>query len=485
MLILPLHKPLGADNFPWVTMLLVLLNVLVFFGLQAGDAERMERARAYYVDSGLGARELPAYEDYLLREGRHEALAELRAQPEAARQAYAAALAVHDARFREALAAGGLLADGDAGELARLRGRYDAMLGEVFTLRHHLRSSEWSPWRMLSSAFLHGSAMHLFGNMLFLVALGLLLEGAVGPLRLLLVYLLGALGASAASLLWRWGETGGGLGASGAIAALMGAFCVVWGRRPVRFFYWFGVVFDYVRAPAIVLLPLWLGWELFNLFFGEERGIGFDAHAGGLASGALLGGVLVAMRQTRPAFMREEAEAAPVDDRWERAQRHLGRMENVEAERLLDELATAAPERFDVALARCRVARNAGNLHALRERSLRLLGLAAADPAQAQAQRTALQDLADGAVTVPVELRVCLALHWAGLGQLQEAEALLLDPRTQGMQREPLARALLSLAMRHAERQAPGEQRRLLGLLLERYPEQPQAAKAKFLLDNA
>nr|WP_237653481.1 rhomboid family intramembrane serine protease [Xanthomonas translucens] len=178
---------------------------------------------------------------------------------------------------------------------------------------------------MLSSAFLHADGLHLFGNMLFLVVLGTLLEGAIGRWRFLLVYLLGAFGASAFSLAWRWGEAGGGLGASGAIAGLMGAFCVVWGRRPVRFFYWFVVVFDYVRGPAIALLPLWLGWELYNLLVNGDAGIGFDAHAGGLVIGALLGAALVAMRQTREAFMRDEAVAA-ADDRWERAQRHLGRL---------------------------------------------------------------------------------------------------------------------------------------------------------------
>jgi hypothetical protein len=302
---------------------------------------------------------------------------------------------------------------------------------------------------------------------------------------LLAVYLLGAFGASAASLLWRWGEVGGGLGASGAIAALMGAFCVVWGRRPVRFFYWFGVVFDYVRAPAIVLLPLWLGWELFNLFLGEEQGIGFDAHAGGLVCGALLGGALVATRQTRPAYMQDQATESPVDDRWERAQRHLGRMENVEAEALLAALAAEQPQRFDIALARCRVARNAGSTRALRERALHLLSLAAADAAQAQAQRAVLQELAGAGMEVPPESRLHLAHAWSSLGLLQEAEALLLDPQAATGSPGPLAQALLSLAMRHAERQARDQQRRLLGVLLERYPDQPQAAKARFLLEIA
>jgi membrane associated rhomboid family serine protease len=485
MLILPLHKPLDLDNLPWLTLLLVLANVLVFAMFQAGDSGRIEQVHAYYVDSGLAGIELPAYERYLRESGRDEQLAELQELPAPQRPGYLAMQRDHDTAFGEALASGALLDADAAWQWQRLHGRYDTLMDGVFTLRHHLRNSEWSPRRMLSAAFLHGDVMHLVGNMVFLLALGVLLEGALGPARLLGVYLLGAIGASAASLLWRWGEVGGGLGASGAIAALMGAFCVVWGRRPVRFFYWFGVIFDYVRAPAILLLPLWLGWELFNLFFGEERGIGFDAHAGGLICGALLGGALVAMRQTRQAFMQDGELAAPADDRWARAQRHLGRMENAEAEALLAELAAGQPDRFDIVLARCRVARNGGNPRALGERSLQLLSLAAADASQAQAQRAALQDLDDAGAEVPPTLRLGLAQRWSGLGLLHEAERLLLDPRTASGASAPLAQALLSLAMRHAEQQAQGEQRRVLGLLLERYPDQPQAAKARFLIENA
>src|SRR5690606_30477502 len=307
MLIVPLHKPLNLATLPLVTMLLVMVNVLVFFGWQAGDDAKVAAAQGWYLQSELAGYELPAYEKHLRFTAQHERLAELEAMPAARRAGFVAMSTLSDVSFLAALEEGSLFeSDEQRAAWWPLRQRYQAQLDEVFTLRHLLRSSEWSPGRMLSSAFLHGGVMHLFGNMLFLVALGLLLEGALGGWRFLGVYLLGAFGASVASLWWRWGDAGGGLGASGAVAALMGAFCMVWGRRPVRFFYWFGVVFDYVRAPAIWLLPLWLGWELYNLLFNRTAGIGFDAHAGGLVSGALMGAVLVLTRQTREDFMGDE-----------------------------------------------------------------------------------------------------------------------------------------------------------------------------------
>ncbi len=374
MLILPLHKPLNLATLPLVTMLLVVANAMVYFGWQLGDADRIEAAQAWYRQSGLGGYEVPAYEKHLRLTAQRDALAELEAVPDAQRAGFVGLSTLNDVAFVAALEEGRLFESAQQHAAWRaLRRPYQARLDEVFTLRHVMRSSEWSPARMLSSAFLHGGFMHLFGNMLFLVILGLLLEGALGGWRFLGVYLLGAFGASLASLWWRWGEGGSGLGASGAIAAVMGAFCVVWGRRPVRFFYWFGVVFDYVRAPAIWLLPLWLGWEVYNLLANADAGIGFDAHAGGLVAGAALGGLLVLARQVREDYMADDAGTAAIDGRWEQARQHMGRLENAAAERLLAELAAEQPQRLDVAVARYRVACNAGRPADMQARALDLL----------------------------------------------------------------------------------------------------------------
>jgi hypothetical protein len=161
-------------------------------------------------------------------------------------------------------------------------------------------------------------------------------------------------------------------------------------------------------------------------------------------------------------------------------------MENLEAERLLAELAAEQPQRFDLALARCRVARNAGQRRALRDRVLELLALSAADVGQAQTQRAALQELSLDQVPtmLGVSLGVSLARRWSELGLLAEAEALLQRFEEAAASREVVAQAWLSLAMRHAEQNMLDGQRRILDLLVGRYADQPQAAKARFLLDN-
>ena len=226
MLLLPLHRPLTRATFPVVTALLVLINVFVFFGPQAGDEARVEEALTGYIPSRLAEIEAPAYERWLIeRGGRADDLADFRALgDDRARREFVGRRTLVDREFEPALRTGRLFPDESTfDEWRRLRVGYDAQLSSIPTLRYLLRASEFDPVRLVSSAFLHADIGHLFGNMLFLMIIGLLVEGALGPWRFLAVYLLGAVGANLASLAFHWGDATGGLGASGAIAALMGA----------------------------------------------------------------------------------------------------------------------------------------------------------------------------------------------------------------------------------------------------------------------
>ncbi len=226
-------------------------------------------------------------------------------------------------------------------------------------------------------------------------------------------------------------------------------------------------------------LPLWLGWEIWNLLSNTEAGIGFDAHAGGLVCGALLGGALVLARQTRADFMDDDAPASAHDERWEQALQHMGRFENAAAERLLAELAAEQPQRLEVVLARWRVARNAGKPGEVRARALEAVQREATDTASLAAQREVIASLLDDALLTQWQplFERSLAAGW-----LQEAEvALAKAPLSTS---EDVAQAWLRLALRHGERNDLAQQRRLLARLEQDYPQTPQAGKARFLLEN-
>lgn len=298
MLLIPLHRRPTAANWPWVTSLLILLNVFVYFVGQRRDDTAFLDAQRRWEQSGLAQIEVPLYLMWQQQDSAtvtpqavDELAQSLRQQPQMGAMLFPMVQVDH--RFLAALADGGVLAEARRAldpehTWAQRRGEVDRALSQSLTWRMALRYDRIETKRLVGSMFLHGSLGHLAGNMLFLALLGLLVEGALGGLLFSALYLLAGVGSALCSIAWRSGDPGFGVGASGAIAGLMGAYCVLWGMRKVRFFYWFFVVFNYVRAPALVLLPLWLGWELWQLLRHEGSGIAFDAHAGGIVCGALL-----------------------------------------------------------------------------------------------------------------------------------------------------------------------------------------------------
>lgn len=317
MLIVPLHKKISRDNFPLITLLLVLLNVFVYFALQGGDQDIQMEAARYYQESELETREWEWLDEYVpyhdrdIREDMEwvDSVADEGYDEEFIAFVRGRIVSAHP-DFLNALRNGEIVAldSEEYRDWLADREHYEAILGESFTERYLLRYNEINPVTSMSHMFMHGSVGHLLGNMLFLVLLGILVEGALGARLFLATYLIAGLGAVVASLAVHWGSPGGGLGASGAIAGLMGLFTVLYGKRKVRFFYWVWVYFDYVRAPAIVLLPAWLGWELFQFLIDDGTNIAYEAHIGGIVTGALLALGVRQLGWQRDEFMDEESQ---------------------------------------------------------------------------------------------------------------------------------------------------------------------------------
>ncbi|MFA5684869.1 MAG: rhomboid family intramembrane serine protease [Lysobacteraceae bacterium] len=483
MFILPLHRPFSRARLPWATLLLVLVNVLVYAGLQAGDTLIEEAAARQYVESGLGGIEEPLYRDYIERNGSAAArrdVEQMTALPAPFSQVALRRMIDLDFRFLDELSASSLAGE-EAERWQTLRTQYEATRSRSFTWRHLHRGNEIDPWRMLSAAFLHGGLSHLLGNMLFLFVIGALVESALGPWRQLALYAIGALGAGAATLAWRWGTPSAGLGASGAVAAMMGAYCVLWGARKVRFFYWFFVVFDYVRAPAIWLLPAWLGWEVYNLLVNDHLRIGFDAHAGGLVTGALFAWLMRRMNWVVPGFLDDDIDedaTAQADARMQQALQRLGRMELAEAAALLDEVDALQDGRDDVAVARYRIARFAGRREEATQRLDNALG-AATLPLVERARL--LEDACAHGIVLPTQAAAALLRRLIDAGELERAQTLLaaLPARFDGTVQ---ARSWFRLALAHRDQGGEAGMRAALEQLLMRFPHATEAGKARFLL---
>jgi membrane associated rhomboid family serine protease len=158
-----------------------------------------------------------------------------------------------------------------------------SMIPANITAGHHLIT-------ILTATFLHGSWSHILGNMVFLWAFGPEIEDSMNPLRYLLFYLAGGVVAMLAQVAVSPHSTVPNLGASGAIAAVMGAFLVTYPHDEIRSLL---VIFVFVRVtfvPAAVLIGVWFLLQLLNVGVvaaAQTGGVAYVAHVAGAIFGAL------------------------------------------------------------------------------------------------------------------------------------------------------------------------------------------------------
>jgi membrane associated rhomboid family serine protease len=166
------------------------------------------------------------------------------------------------------------------------------------------------PWGIswITAMFLHGSWDHILGNMLFLAIFGKNVEDAFGPLRYLAFYFAGGFVAmlTQAGMTLLFGSAADGrvpnLGASGAIAAVLGAYFVLYPNSRVLTL----VLFFPIRIPAYLFLGLWFLYQLveanFGLFAAKANGggVAFFAHVGGFIFGLLVAAVLTNIGRLAP-----------------------------------------------------------------------------------------------------------------------------------------------------------------------------------------
>ena len=165
---------------------------------------------------------------------------------------------------------------------------------------------------IVTSMFLHGGWMHLAGNMLFLWIFGDNLEDEMGHVWFLLFYL----GAGvAAAALQAGADINSGIpmvGASGAIAGVMGGYLLLYPKARVDVLFIFIIIFRIFPIPAWIVLGLWLGLQIFSGVStpSDAGGVAYWAHVGGFAAGVILS-LPVWLRRGAGAYWSETGGAPP------------------------------------------------------------------------------------------------------------------------------------------------------------------------------
>jgi membrane associated rhomboid family serine protease len=246
--VLPLKDNIPTRRFPVVTVVFIVINVVMFFGFQG----------AHWADGGgfavddantIEYAEIP-YE--ITHPGEHC----------------------------------GVVGGGDA-SASQLGCGKDAALAEAGVEPGKDQAPTWLT--VLTSMFMHGGLLHIGGNMLFLWIFGNNVEDSMGPLRFAAFYLLGGLAATAAHTLFDPNSVQPTLGASGAVAAVLGAYALLYPRARVVTLVFIIIFITVIELPAWLVLFGWFVLQLLSA--GAEQGVGgvaYWAHIGGFVFGLAL-----------------------------------------------------------------------------------------------------------------------------------------------------------------------------------------------------
>ncbi|HSB77384.1 MAG TPA: rhomboid family intramembrane serine protease, partial [Candidatus Methylomirabilis sp.] len=313
MFLIPIsHEDQRVTRLPWVTISLIAVNVAIFLITHSMAQRETTAIRAQIQEVVRFARE----HSYL--------------------------------RFPQELArtvpATPPPADVSTLTIADQQAQLDRMLQDLQTMtaRSVFRAygyvpAHGSPLTLFTSMFMHGGWLHLIGNMLFLWLAGTSLEDRWGRLIFLILYMASGAIATLTHASVHPESIIPMVGASGAIAGLMGAFLVRLATTRIRFFYWIYFIQGTFSAPAYVVLPLWLLQQFAMAGSSQAGGVAVWAHIGGFAFG-VAAAFLILGTELEAKFLTPVIQKKTTWTVSERMNAALNRLDRGEVDRAITEL---------------------------------------------------------------------------------------------------------------------------------------------------
>ena len=345
MLIPIRHENMSARRWPLVTFALIAINAVVFlatFQSLEADNKQVGELKLHIILLGAAHPELNTSPEALevirnVKERYPQDWAEL-ANPQ--RRAV-------DAWDRK------MLQEQDEDELQGEMNSLSVQLQQAkensITEKYAFVPAHPSAISYLTANFLHGGWMHLIGNMWFLWLAGFVLEDFWGRWLYTAFYLVAGAAAMQFDAWLNAGSTVPTLGASGAVAALMGAFLVRFPKMKIEMLWWIFLRPRRFKAAAYWLLPAWLGMEIFyGSMFGQSTGVAHWAHVGGFVFGALAALGLRYSGLEQKANQKIEAELTlQSDTEIQQASDLIDKGELTSAEEILNDYISRRPDSLD------------------------------------------------------------------------------------------------------------------------------------------
>ena len=482
MLAIPLSGKISWRNPPFMTVLLIILNIFIYFAFQYNEEEKLVTATEYYFESGLAELEVSRYLTH--RQG--ETVIKQPVPQFSSRddqllvKMYLKMMS--DETFLHLLLSDQIIKPTDSEYRAwkSMRWDYQDKMDQVVSWHYGLRPAAPRLETWFSHMFLHGGIGHLLGNMIFLWLIGCMIEFGSGRFQFIALYLLG--GLAAAGLFWalnRYSQTPL-VGASGAISAIMGAFCVYYGLKKVRIFLTLGFYFNYLKFPALMMLPIWIGYEIFQMLTMKGSNVAYAAHIGGLAGGAGLTFLLSKIPHAvdRDAFEDDVEGDEPI---MEQALRHMRNLEFDDARELFNQILAKTPANVEVMRHLFVMERQVPESDTFHKIAGRLLLQLCKDEATFEEAREIYRDYVNHArpprLALPLYIRLSSIL--ASLGDVKGAKNILAFLIKKAPHQPGIPSAFLKLAQAFQKKKMTEQHKSCLQLIVKRFPDAPEAQIAK------
>ncbi len=357
MIIIPTEKRFDWKHAPLVLLAVVLLNIFIYFIPQSSDNQVLGMAFVEYQQQDLLKIEWPFLQRYLKEREQEDTLEKLEALYTEERHEEIIGHILFDNDFYRYLRIDKydyFHDNKDVGDWFFTRERINNAVQSTTMVSFGLTPANMSWYSALTHQFLHGSVMHLLGNMFFLVIFGFAVEAAIGHWRFLLFYLISGIAGGLLHALFNLKAHVPLVGASGAISGAMAMYLCVFRLKKIEFFYWFFVFVGYFKAPALLILLFYIGKELAQFLFITDSNVAFLAHIGGFLAGAILTGVAYKLNPNiiNEEYIEEDQSIDPLQEKKATVYDFLGRYQFEAAEKALTRIIESEGLDFELAFIR-------------------------------------------------------------------------------------------------------------------------------------
>lgn len=488
MLIIPLIGKISKRNFPIVTIGIILINCFVFFALQSGDTDKYEQAFNFYFKSGLAKTEISRYLDYLKTTKGVEEKTDFE-KPKRFNKKSMERLFLkmqQDDIFILKLLNNEIITPDEEifNEWKGLRIKYESLLSKTLSIQFGFRPAQKTLLAFITYMFLHGSFLHILGNMIFLWLVGCALELGCGRPFYIALYLVTGICSAGLFTLVYLNSTVPLIGASGAISGLMGAFTVLYGRTKIRVFYSLGFYFNYAKITAIILLPIWIANEIFQLIFGAYTQIAYVAHLGGLISGASLGYLNLKLFRRVDKNVFEEDPKEQIPALLETALERIAKIDMEGARPLLDEVLAIDPNNRDALTHLFNIDKLNPKSAQFYNSASKLLRHLSNDHNDHEKLYNTYQEYlrVSERPKLDRELSFNIAAIFSSQGYLEEATIIIVAFLKRHPTFQKLPTGLLNLARAYLKKGTSEKGKKCLRVICQRYPHSPESQIARKLL---